>query len=53
VLNDCLAHLSGVALERNKRRMLAELRRLEELGDETGAAALLDRWNKLKSGQGR
>ena len=53
VLNDCLAHLSGVAFERNKRRMLAELRRLEELGDETGAAALLDRWNKLKSGQGR
>jgi len=53
VLADCLAHLSGIAMERKKRRMLAELRRLEELGDETGAAALLDRWNSYKGGQGR
>jgi hypothetical protein len=53
VLSDCLAHLEGVALERRKRRMLAELRRLEELGDEAGAAALLERWNKFKGDQGR
>ncbi|MFN2427012.1 MAG: DNA primase [Candidatus Binatia bacterium] len=53
VLVDCLAHLSGIALERRKRRMLAELRRLEELGDEAGAAALLDRWSKFKSGDSR
>jgi hypothetical protein len=37
----------------SKRRMLAELRRLEELGDEAGAAALLERWNTLKSGRSR
>jgi hypothetical protein len=29
--------------------MLAELRRLEEIGDEEGAAALLERWNRMKS----
>jgi hypothetical protein len=33
--------------------MLAELRRLEELGDEAGAAALLERWNKFKGDQAR
>lgn len=53
VMNDCLARLSGAALEMSKRRMLAELRRLEELGDDAGAAALVERWNSLKSGRGR
>lgn len=53
VMSDCLGRLAGAALETSKRRMLAELRRLEELGDDAGAAALLERWNKLKSGQGR
>ncbi len=51
VLRDCLAHLAAAQLERTKRRMLAELRRLEELGDEAGAAALLERWTRMKSGQ--
>ncbi len=49
VMADSLAKLSADALERSKRRMLAELRRLEEIGDETGAAALLERWNRMKS----
>jgi DNA primase len=49
VLADCLAKLSAEALERSKRRMLAELRRMEEIGDEAGAAALLERWNRMKS----
>jgi hypothetical protein len=53
VIGDCLGRLAGAALERSKRRMLLELRRLEEVGDEAGAAALLERWNKLKSEQGR
>jgi DNA primase len=49
VMADCLAKLSAAALERSKRWMLAELRRLEEIGDEAGAAALLERWNRMKS----
>jgi DNA primase len=49
VMADCLAKLSAEALERSRRRMLAELRRLEEIGDEEGAAALLERWNRMKS----
>jgi DNA primase len=53
MMGDCLAHLTEAALELSKRRMLAELRRLEELGDEAGAGALLERWNKHKSGKGR
>jgi hypothetical protein len=52
-MDDCVARLTGAALETRKRRMLAELRRLEELGDDEGAAALLERWNKLKSGLAR
>lgn len=51
VLSDCLARLTAAQLERSKRWMLAELRRLEELGDEAGAAALLERWSRRKSGQ--
>lgn len=53
VMADCLASLDAAAKELRKRRMLAELRRLEEIGDEAGAAALLERWNELKSGRGR
>lgn len=53
VMDDCVARLTGAALETRKRRMLAELRRLEELGDDEGAAALLERWNRVKSGQAR
>lgn len=49
VMNDCLARLEAAALERSRRRMLAELRRLEEIGDDAGAAALLERWNRMKS----
>lgn len=52
MMDDCLARLSAAALAASKRRMLAELRRLEELGDEEAAAALLERWNKAKSRQG-
>lgn len=53
VLSDCIGRLASVAMEARKKRMLAELRRLEEIGDEAGAAALLDRWNRLKSEQVR
>jgi DNA primase len=49
VMTDCLARLEAAALERSRRRMLAELRRLEEIGDDAGAAALLERWNRMKS----
>jgi DNA primase len=49
VMDDCLAKLSAEALERSKRRMLAEMRRLEEIGDVEGAAALYERWNRMKS----
>jgi len=53
MMTDCLTRLSTAALEIRKRRMLAELRRLEELGDEAGAAALLERWNDFKGGIAR
>jgi DNA primase len=53
VLSDCLGRLAAVTREARKKWMLAELRRLEELGDEAGAAALLERWSKLKSEQVR
>src|SRR6185369_4053313 len=49
VLADCLKRLAGAAFERSKKRMLLELRRLEEIGDDAGAAALLERWNRMKS----
>jgi DNA primase len=51
VMDDCLAKLRAAAVERRKRRMLEELRRLEEIGDEAGAAALLERWNRTKTGR--
>lgn len=53
VLEDCLARLAEAALEKRKKRMLAELRRLEEIGDEAGASALLARWNEMKGARGR
>jgi DNA primase len=53
VLADSRRRLADEAFERTKRRMLAELRRLEEIGDETGASALLERWNRMKGEQGR
>ena len=53
VLADCRRRLEGEAFERKKRRMLLELRRLEESGDDAGAAALLERWNRMKGEQGR
>jgi len=53
VLADCRKRLADEAFERTKRRMLVELRRLEESGDEAGAAALVERWNRMKIEQGR
>lgn len=44
VLADCLGRLAGSAETDRRRRMLEEMRRLEEQGDEAGAAALLARW---------
>ena len=52
VMDDCLARMKTAALEAKKRWMLAELRRLEEIGDEEGKAALLERWAKVKTSQG-
>ena len=53
VMADCLRHFEEVEFERRKHRVLAELRRLEERGDDAGAAALLAEWNRMKTGQGR
>jgi DNA primase len=49
VLVDCMDKLRSAAEEQGKRRMLAELRRLEEIGDEAGAAALLERWTRARA----
>jgi hypothetical protein len=49
VLNDCLERLSAAGQVESRRAMLAELRRLEESGDETGAAALLAAWNARRN----
>lgn len=45
VFADCLERVAAPTQAERKRRMLEELRRLEELGDEDGAAELLSRWN--------
>ncbi|HEY2773090.1 MAG TPA: DNA primase [Candidatus Binatia bacterium] len=53
VLADCLGRLDAEASEVRRRSMLAELRRLEQIGDEAGAAVVLERWNRMKGAKSR
>ncbi len=45
VFVDCLERVAAPTETERKRRLLEELRRFEELGDDAGAADLLARWN--------
>jgi len=45
VFDDCIERVAAPTEAERMKRMLAELRRFEELGDEDGAAELLARWN--------
>ncbi|HYC55022.1 MAG TPA: DNA primase [Candidatus Binatia bacterium] len=49
VWNDCLERLSAAGQMQERRRMLSQLRHLEEMGDEAGAAALLADWNARRN----
>ncbi|HYB99617.1 MAG TPA: DNA primase [Candidatus Limnocylindrales bacterium] len=49
VLNDCLERLCAAGQMQERRRMLSQLRQLEEMGDEAGASALLAQWNARRN----
>ncbi|MBI5505099.1 MAG: DNA primase [Deltaproteobacteria bacterium] len=51
LFTDCLERVAAPSEVERKRRMLEEMRRLEELGDDAGAAELLARWKAERHSQ--